>query len=611
MHHYTPVGVIEWRGTNYSSDTEILIRMKKRNDFEKEGREKGRAGSDSTGRRSRGENAGREFNRGARAGSRERIQGDRKNYDNAERPQRNASPSGGRFNDDRAPRGDREGGRFSRDANFGDRSERSTRRDSGDGEKRFGGDREARGERGGSRFSRDSNFGDRNSSERSPRRVDGDNRFGGDREARGERGGSRFSRDSNFGDRNSSERSPRRESRDGEKRFGGDREARGEHGGSRFSRDSNFGDRSGDERSPRRVDGDNRFGGDREARGERGGSKFSRDSNFGDRNSSERSPRRESGDRDKRFGSDREARGERGGSRFSRDSNFGDRNGGERSSRKSGDRDDRRASDAGRDYAGRSRPRYDDKRNVRSSEENDAPEKDGSIRLNRFIANAGICSRREADELIESGQITVNGKVVDEMGFKVKSSDIVKYGKRVLNAEKLVYILLNKPKDFITTTEDPEDRRTVLDLIEGACEERVYPVGRLDRNTTGLLLITNDGELADKLTHPSYNTKKIYQAELDKAITLEDFEKLKEGVELEDGFIKPDDVGIVTPDAFVVGIEIHSGKNRIVRRMFESLGYEVKKLDRTTFAGLNKKDLPRGKWRFLSPKEVIALKYLT
>lgn len=213
--------------------------------------------------------------------------------------------------------------------------------------------------------------------------------------------------------------------------------------------------------------------------------------------------------------------------------------------------------------------------------------------------------------MIESGQITVNGKVVSEMGFKVKSSDIVKYGKRVLNAEKLVYILLNKPKDFITTTDDPEDRRTVLDLIKGACEERVYPVGRLDRNTTGLLLITNDGELAEKLTHPSHNTKKIYQAELDKPITLEDFEALKKGVELEDGFIKPDDIGIVTPDAYVVGIEVHSGRNRIVRRMFEHFGYEVKKLDRTTFAGLNKKDLPRGNWRFLTQKEVISLKFLS
>jgi 23S rRNA pseudouridine2605 synthase len=232
------------------------------------------------------------------------------------------------------------------------------------------------------------------------------------------------------------------------------------------------------------------------------------------------------------------------------------------------------------------------------------------IRLNRYISNAGICSRREADDLIASGQITVNGKTVTEMGYKVMPTDVVKYGKKSLNPEKLVYILINKPKDYITTTEDPEDRKTVLDLILGACSERVYPVGRLDRNTTGLLLLTNDGELAVKLTHPSGGIKKIYQAELDRPITTEDFEKLQAGLELEDGFIRPDEVGIVTADAMVVGIEIHSGKNRIVRRIFEHLGYEVQKLDRTVFAGLNKKELPRGKWRFLSEKEVIKLKYL-
>ncbi|MPR33416.1 pseudouridine synthase [Salmonirosea aquatica] len=235
---------------------------------------------------------------------------------------------------------------------------------------------------------------------------------------------------------------------------------------------------------------------------------------------------------------------------------------------------------------------------------------DDVLRLNRYIANAGICSRREADELIEAGQITVNGAVVTEMGYKVKRSDVVKYGKKLLNPERMVYLLINKPKDYITTTEDPDDRRTVMDLVAGACEERIYPVGRLDRNTTGLLLLTNDGELAKKLTHPSSNVKKIYQAELDKPITTEDFEAMQAGFELEDGFVKPDDLGIVTPDAMVVGLEIHSGRNRIVRRMFEHFGYEVQKLDRTVFAGLNKKDLPRGKWRFLNEKEVIKLKFL-
>ncbi len=235
---------------------------------------------------------------------------------------------------------------------------------------------------------------------------------------------------------------------------------------------------------------------------------------------------------------------------------------------------------------------------------------DDILRLNRYIANAGICSRREADELIESGQIMVNGQVVTEMGYKVKRSDTIKYGKDILNPERMVYLLINKPKDYITTTDDPEDRKTVMDLVAGACEERIYPVGRLDRNTTGLLLLTNDGELAEKLTHPSGKIRKIYQAELDRPITTEDFEAMKAGFELEDGFIRPDDLGLITPDAMVIGLEIHSGKNRIVRRMFEHFNYEVKKLDRTVFAGLNKKELPRGKWRFLSEKEVIKLKFL-
>ncbi|MBB6004714.1 pseudouridine synthase [Arcicella rosea] len=231
------------------------------------------------------------------------------------------------------------------------------------------------------------------------------------------------------------------------------------------------------------------------------------------------------------------------------------------------------------------------------------------VRLNRYIANSGVCSRREADDLIKAGAIKVNGEVVTEMGYQVKPGDIVKYGTKKLNREKMVYVLVNKPKDFITTTEDPNDRKTVMDLVKNACEERIYPVGRLDRNTTGLLLLTNDGELADKLTHPSNEIEKLYQVELDKPLTEEHFEKIKAGVTLEDGEIKADELGMVTPDGMVIGIKIHSGRNRIVRRIFESLGYEVLKLDRTTFAGLNKKDLPRGTWRFLSEREVVKLKF--
>ena len=234
---------------------------------------------------------------------------------------------------------------------------------------------------------------------------------------------------------------------------------------------------------------------------------------------------------------------------------------------------------------------------------------DGQLRLNRYIANAGICSRREADELIAAGEIRVNGEVVTELGYKVKPTDSVQYGKKNLSREKLVYVLLNKPKDFITTTEDPEGRKTVMDLVKNASKERIFPVGRLDRNTTGLLLFTNDGELAQKLTHPSHKNSKIYQVELDKPITKEDFQKISEGLELEDGKAIVDDLALIGNTNKFLGIEIHIGRNRIVRRIFESLGYEVVTLDRVQYAGLTKKDLPRGNWRFLSEKEVIRLKY--
>ena len=230
-------------------------------------------------------------------------------------------------------------------------------------------------------------------------------------------------------------------------------------------------------------------------------------------------------------------------------------------------------------------------------------------RLNRYIANAGICSRREADTLIAAGEIKVNGEVVTEMGYKVQPEDTVQYGKTNLNREKSVYVLLNKPKDFITTTEDPEGRRTVMDLVAGASKERIFPVGRLDRNTTGLLLFTNDGEVAQKLSHPSHKNKKIYQVELSQPLTEEDLGKIAAGLELEDGKAVVDDVAVVAGNPHFVGIEIHIGRNRIVRRIFEHLGYEVVALDRVQYAGLTKKDLPRGKWRFLSEQEVIRMKY--
>lgn len=237
---------------------------------------------------------------------------------------------------------------------------------------------------------------------------------------------------------------------------------------------------------------------------------------------------------------------------------------------------------------------------------------DGLIRLNRYIANAGICSRRKADELIAAGVVSVNGEVVSELGHKVDPmKDLVRYNGEALKREKNVYVLLNKPKDYITTTDDPQERRTVMHLVEKASRERIYPVGRLDRNTTGLLLMTNDGDLADKLSHPRNSITKLYNVELNKALTQGDLNKIGFGLELEDGFIKPDTISYVAGGTKKeVGIQIHSGKNRIVRRIFESLGYDVVKLDRSVYANLTKKDLPRGRWRFLDEKEVIQLKHL-
>lgn len=241
--------------------------------------------------------------------------------------------------------------------------------------------------------------------------------------------------------------------------------------------------------------------------------------------------------------------------------------------------------------------------------DNEATPKDELIRLNKFISNSGVCSRREADNLIAMGLITVNGKSVTEMGYKVKPTDDVRHDGKRLKAEKPVYILLNKPKGFITTTDDPQERNTVMQLINGACKERVYPVGRLDRNTSGLLLLTNDGDLTEKLSHPSHNVKKIYKAELDRPLTKADFQKIMDGVRLEEGKAIIDDLAIVSDDGKTVGLEIHIGWNRIVRRIFESLDYQVVKLDRSVYATLDKKDLPRGHWRFLRQDEVIRLKH--
>ena len=251
--------------------------------------------------------------------------------------------------------------------------------------------------------------------------------------------------------------------------------------------------------------------------------------------------------------------------------------------------------------------KYSFKKRIEYSEAHIDPE--APIRLNKFLANAGVCSRREADTFIEAGVVTVNGVVVTELGTKVKRSDEVKFHDQPVKIEKKVYVLLNKPKDYVTTSDDPQNRKTVMDLVKGACDERIYPVGRLDRNTTGVLLLTNDGELASKLTHPKFLKKKIYHVHTDKNVTAADMRQIAEGITLDDGDIRADAVEYASEtDKKQIGIEIHSGRNRIVRRIFEHLGYKVTKLDRVLFAGLTKKNLKRGDWRYLTEDEVNMLR---
>ncbi len=262
---------------------------------------------------------------------------------------------------------------------------------------------------------------------------------------------------------------------------------------------------------------------------------------------------------------------------------------------------------------GQQRPGYDPnakyslKKRIEYKEEHTDPNE--PLRLNKYLANAGVCSRREADEFIQAGVVTVNGVVVTELGTKVTRADEVKFHDQPVTLEKKVYVLLNKPKDYVTTSDDPQQRKTVMDLVKDVCPERIYPVGRLDRNTTGVLLLTNDGDMASKLTHPKFLKKKVYHVFLDKNVAAEDLQKIADGIELEDGEIHADAVEYAKPDdKSQVGIEIHSGKNRIVRRIFEALGYRVTKLDRVQFAGLTKKNLRRGDWRFLTEQEVDILR---
>ena len=251
--------------------------------------------------------------------------------------------------------------------------------------------------------------------------------------------------------------------------------------------------------------------------------------------------------------------------------------------------------------------KYSLKKRIEYKEEHIDPNE--PIRLNKFMANAGICSRREADEFITAGAVTVNGQVVTELGTKILRTDEVMFHDTPITLEKKVYVLLNKPKDYVTTSEDPQQRKTVMDLVKDVCPERIYPVGRLDRNTTGVLLLTNDGDLASKLTHPKFLKKKVYHVYLDKNVTARDMQQIAEGIELDDGEIHADAIEYASDqDKSQVGIEIHSGKNRIVRRIFEALGYRVVRLDRVQFAGLTKKNLRRGDWRYLTEEEVDRLR---
>ena len=231
------------------------------------------------------------------------------------------------------------------------------------------------------------------------------------------------------------------------------------------------------------------------------------------------------------------------------------------------------------------------------------------VRLNKYLANAGVCSRREADTFITAGSVKVNGEVIKELGYKITYADEVMFNDRVISPESKVYVLLNKPKNCVTTSDDPDNRITVLDLVKNACSERIYPVGRLDRNTTGVLLLTNDGDLASKLMHPKFKKKKTYQVTLDRPVTPEDMQKIADGIDLDDGEIHADSIAYVSEEAMEeIGIEIHSGRNRVVRRIFEKLNYKVMKLDRVYFSGLTKKNVPRGKWRYLNPEEVNMLR---
>ena len=381
--------------------------------------------------------------------------------------------------------------------------------------------------------------------------------------------------------------------------------------GNRYYRDSDRNRERGDRENNRYENRDNRRSYER---GNRDNNRFSdrgerreRRPQDRDENTERRDNRYQNRDRNDRREEGRRERGSR------EEGGRGEGYRGDRRDRREGDGRDRYSDRPARkvftrraDGDGAPKSVYSKKKQIEYRKKNEGQETE--LRLNRYIAKGGVCSRRDADVLIAAGRVKVNGEVVQQVGVKVKRTDRVEVDDQVITPERKVYLVLNKPKDYVTTVEDPLERRTVMTLIEGACKERVYPIGRLDRQTTGVLLFTNDGDLAKKLTHPKYNQKKIFHVFLDKVVQTGDLEAIRKGIDLEDGFIQADDVRVAEDDRTQVGIEIHSGRNRIVRRIFEHLGYQILRLDRVFFAGITKKNLPRGHWRFLTEDEVNILK---
>ena len=455
-----------------------------------------------------------------------------------------------RFNTDRSDR--EQGYGFIRDLNKEREREQSGDSDNGNRYRRETDGNRERGTREGNRFgNRDNNRGPRKSFDRDNRdnRDSRDNRYDRDHDNRDNRYNrdrdNRYNRDYNNRDNRDSRDRDNRDNRD-------NREYRNDRGNRENYRDSDRGENR--ERRPRDNNRENRFQ-------DRSRNEYRRDDHR------ERGNREDRGERRERF-TERPRRSFEG--------------------------------------EGEAKSVYSKKKQIEFRKKNEDQETE--LRLNRYIAKGGICSRRDADALITAGRVKVNGEVVQQVGVKVKRTDKVEVDEQVIVPERKVYLVLNKPKDYVTTVEDPLERKTVMSLIDGACKERVYPVGRLDRQTTGVLLFTNDGDLAKKLTHPKYNQKKIYHVFLDKVVKSGDLDAIREGIELEDGFVQADDVQVAADDRTQVGIEIHSGRNRIVRRIFEHLGYQILRLDRVFFAGITKKNLPRGRWRFLTQDEINVLK---